>query len=94
MISRRSADSVATCYAQSFVRIVRTSTTHYVQNADLYDFLYINDHEPWLCNLVNRTHTQRDLKESLMQLHTGETLSELLPGWSWEEKRVYFPSRI
>lgn len=55
----------------------------------LYDFLYDNDYDAWFLNAAKNLNkfSDRALKEFVMRLHTGETLAEATPDWSWEQRR-------
>jgi hypothetical protein len=76
MISRKTASQLADVYVHLFAKSVRghSHTTRYVNNARLYDFLYENDFPSWFCNASKVLSYERELKEWLMRLHTGESL--------------------
>jgi hypothetical protein len=62
------------------------STWEKVHRDSLYDFLYERDYEPWFCNMVNKLMSRRGLKEWVLRLHTGETLSDATPNWPWDKR--------
>lgn len=56
----------------------------------LYDFLYRNEYEAYLMNIVNNEVTgssDRPIAEFIMKLHTGETIASATKNWSWKERR-------
>lgn len=57
-----------------------------VDSDGLYDFLFENDHAAWFCNAVQRLVGDRDIKEFIMRLHTGESQSPVTPNWSWKQR--------
>jgi len=93
MISRRTTLILSEVYAKSFYSSYTTSggrgtTRRYRVNVDeLYDFLFSNNYPAWFCNLTKKTadyadtsaNATRKLKEFIMRLHTGETISEATP---------------
>jgi hypothetical protein len=85
MVSRRSAKVIAEAYARAFAYYSRSGW--YIDRDGLYDFLYENDYEPWFCNSVRRLFSERDVKEWIMQLHTGETQFNATKDWTWEGRR-------
>ncbi len=61
-------------------------TSERVHRERLYDFLYEREYEPWFCNMVKKLRSRRALKEWVLRLHTGETLSAATPDWSWDQR--------
>lgn len=94
MISRRSALALAELFHLKFTRWVRTSTTpgsrtgfHSPKNDELYDFLYENEYDTWLCNCAKMLRGERGVKEFIMQLHTGEATVKSTPQWTWDQRK-------
>jgi hypothetical protein len=99
MISRKTTIALADLYVQIFRRAApktmgmvgsRRSTIEYkVDTVKLYDFLYERDYSTWFCNLVRdikSSSSTRPLKDFIMKLHTGETISSNTKQWSWEQR--------
>lgn len=65
-----------------------------IDTEELYDFLYEHNYPAWLCNMAaslydsgeTLTSGTRKLKEFLMKLHTGESVSLATPQWTWEQR--------
>lgn len=89
MISRRSAKLIADLYEGKFTSTKYsdwgdpTTKVHYNK---LYDFLYENNYPAWLCNMAKKLIYIRSIKEWIMRLHTGETVSEATQSWSWQQR--------
>lgn len=62
----------------------------FVQRDALYDFLYENEYHGWICNQAKNYRAmgsgRRAVKEWFMKLHTGESLAEGTPDWTWEQR--------
>lgn len=87
MISRATAVVIAEAYKSKFSFSGGDRRPALVYGDSLYDFLFENDYEPWFCNGVRKIYSPRDLKEWVMQLHTGETQFAATPNWTWEKRR-------
>jgi len=97
MISRTSAKAIADAYHSRYTFTPRhsSSSSFKYYRDTLYDFLYVNGFEAWLLNAfkaVSSTHP-RALREFIMRIHTGESLSPATPNWSWPQ-RLTFGQRI
>lgn len=61
-----------------------------VRRDALYDFLYENNYDAWLCNQAKSGQSvgygNRAVREWVMKLHTGETLYAATPNWTWEQR--------
>jgi hypothetical protein len=71
----------------------RTRAKDYrVRRDALYDFLYENDYDGWLCNRAKDTRSigsgKRAVQEWVMRLHTGESVVNGTQGWSWEKRQT------
>jgi hypothetical protein len=85
MISRKSSMAIAEAYTRKFsFSDHRGQTTVY--NDGFYDFLYELDYEPGFCNMVKKIYSRRGLKEWLLRIHTGESLVQVTPNWSWDKR--------
>ncbi len=95
MISRRSAKLIAEVYLNAFSKLFPPGILNRREYVDinklgLYDFLFENSHDIWLCNKVKNLPsigTKRSTKDFLMQLHTGESLQKDTLEWSWEQRQ-------
>lgn len=98
MISRKSAKLIAEAYESAFTRYslstrnyARSSTYKYeFKREQLYDFLYENEYEAWFLNLIKglRVFEQREFKEFMMKVHTGESALAATKDWTWEARRM------
>lgn len=53
-----------------------------------YDYLFVNNYPPWLCNKTTRLiNKERQVKELIMKLHTGETQYEATNSWTWDQRK-------
>lgn len=95
MIGRKSTGALAELYAWMFRKAASRSsygssrTSYGVNSIALYDFLYDNDYCAWFCNharKVRSTYTTRPLKDFIMKVHTGESLTDGTPGWTWAQR--------
>jgi hypothetical protein len=89
MISRKSTLAIAEAYTQRFIEpphpgFLRSGPT--VAQDSLYDFLYEHSYDPGFCNIAKSNSTPRDLKEWLLKIHTGESLSRITLDWPWDER--------
>ena len=65
-----------------------------VATEELYDFLYSHDYPAWFCNLARNIKNNgskhesgtRKLKESIMQLHTGESIAIATENWNCQQR--------
>jgi len=99
MISRRTALTLSEFYAKEFYSsytaiAYRSKRRHRVDIEKLYDFLFSNNYPAWFCNLAEKTANNADsslkatrtLKEFVMRLHTGESISNVTQEWSWQQR--------
>ena len=86
MISRRTAMTIAEFYASRFSERSRSSSLLPVNKDGIYDFLYENNYTAYFCNAARLNCWRRDLKDWVLKLHTGETLSNATQNWSWQER--------
>ncbi|MBE3143061.1 MAG: hypothetical protein IMZ61_03955, partial [Planctomycetes bacterium] len=93
MISRKATITLAELYDTSFsgrVKKAGVRLSHYeLKKVKLYDFLYEQDYEAWFLNQIKalRETNERALSEFIMKLHTGESIVNATPDWSWEERK-------
>lgn len=97
MISRKSTLLLANAYDDYFSHTSysssytgHTSSTYKLSREALHDFLYERDYEPWFLNSIKKMYIDnrpRQLKEFLMRIHTGESLTQATPEWSWQERQ-------
>lgn len=102
MISRRTVLLLAEIYTQSFFYTFSSGFTnsprksYSIDGDKLYDYLYTNDYDPWFCNAgraASKGYSEkfsrgtRNLKDFIMQLHTGETQAKVTVEWSWEQRK-------
>jgi hypothetical protein len=87
MISRKTAKRVAEAYTLAYSYY--SHPLYYLNRDKLHDFLYEEDYESWFLNLIKRMSehalNNRELKEFLMRLHTGESV--VATQWTWEDRR-------
>jgi hypothetical protein len=100
MISRRTASALADVYEHVFGYLRRAQGNAYpsgyhhygVNHNSLYDFLYERGYEAWFCNTARSIPytdyklKNRAVKDFLLKLHTGETISATTPDWTWEQR--------
>jgi hypothetical protein len=88
MLSRRTALAIADAYSERFSMVALSSgTADFVAlRDDLYEFLYEREFEAWFCNLARQLGTKRDLRDWILRLHTGETVSPSTPNWDWKNR--------
>lgn len=91
IISRRTAIALGEVYETKY-----TFHSHYsggnisfkVYNDSLYDYLFENNYPSWFCNKAKRlSNRQRQVKEVIMRLHTGETQSKATSNWTWDQRK-------
>ena len=96
MISRKSAKAIAEAYHAHFTYYSHSSSYsrarsefHFSRDS-LYDFLYENSFDAWLLNLFGeiRFSDSRGLKEFIMRIHTGESLTSGTPSWNWPQRQT------
>lgn len=93
MISRRSSRALAELIEASFRTYHRAERNpyHSINSKKLYDFLYDHGYAAWFCNsakAVPGAYDTQQLKEFVMQLHTGESLSIVTPNWAWDQREL------
>jgi len=55
----------------------------------LYDFLYERGWDAWFCNTVRKRGSgsnPRTIKDFIMSLHTGQSLVDATPDWTWKQR--------
>jgi len=93
MIGRRTTLLIADLFAEAF----ETSHEYFhkvyytISSADVYDFLYQNDHPAWFCNAArdaaaSDAFTTRTFKDFILKIHTGESLEPATPNWTWPQR--------
>lgn len=90
MISRATSMVIASAYNERFTYVSRHSGRGSVDKVyynELYDFLYENEYEAWLCNLAKANLYVRTQKEWFLKIHTGESLVKATESWSWEQRQ-------
>lgn len=84
MFSRKTTILLGTVYADEFGSYLgeygRT-------NDSLYDFLFACDFSAWFCNASRSKSKYREIKDFVMKLHTGETVSKATENWSWQQRQ-------
>ncbi len=88
MISRRSAKIIGEVYDSRFTYSERSGSRRdvFVSRDLFYDFLFECDYPAWICNMVKNLYDRRDIKEWIMQMHTGESFAKAYPGWLQEDR--------
>lgn len=87
MISRKTTMAIADAYTKKFSYSSYSSGRESVYRDTFYDFLYEREYEAWFCNMVKRIFKIRDLKEWLLQIHTGESFVNATPNWPWDKRQ-------
>lgn len=89
MIGRSSTFALAEAYTHRFTNMSsdRGGQFRIVRRDDLYDFLYQEEYEAWFCNLARNNFKERDLKDWILQIHTGESLIKSTKEWTWEQRK-------
>jgi hypothetical protein len=90
MISRKTAMDIANIYTSKFSYRSNSSrgSDEKVYRDSFYDFLYEREYEAWFCNMVKKIFHIRDLKEWLLQIHTGESFVSATPNWPWDKRQA------
>lgn len=83
---------MAELYERVFGKSHRSSSgTYYTLDTErIYDYLFDNDYDGWFCNSSKATYENyetRKFKEFIMKLHTGESLVNGTPTWTWEQRQ-------
>lgn len=96
MVGRRSVRALATLYDKVFSGYVTMSghwadimgPSYRLYTDRLYDFLYESGYDSWFLNLVKALPVadKRSLTEFIMRLHTGESLLQVTPNWTQEQR--------
>jgi hypothetical protein len=96
MITRNSSKAIAEAYNSHFTYTHTSLDAHgrrhsstYNNIEKLYDFLYVNELEPWMLQAAKRLSkfNERGIIELIMQLHTGESSVNATPNWTWEARQ-------
>lgn len=84
MISRKTTKTIAEIYQ---ARFRSRNPQNYIDKSQLYDFLYENNYDLWFLNATKKLPKRRRiLKDFIMGLHTGETVSSKTPNWTWQQR--------
>lgn len=96
MISRRSVLILGEIYQSLFSKTKISSgsnrSSYYtrVSTEALYDFLYAQEYDAWICNHIRElpplTNADRAVKEWVMKLHTGESTVKATSNWTWKQR--------
>lgn len=90
MISRKSSLIISLAYDKAFVSSQKSSIFRTFRNEKLYEYLYARDYEEAFLGLIRQIkvyqHT-RQLKDFILQLHTGESLVNATQDWTWDARR-------
>ena len=79
MISRKTTKTIAEIYQ---ARFRSRNPQNYINESQLYDFLYENNYDVWFLNASKKLpNHRRILKDFIMGLHTGETISPKTPNF-------------
>jgi hypothetical protein len=57
----------------------------------LYEFLFENNSEAWFLNAIKEipSYSPHSLKEFILKIHTGESISKATPQMNWIQRRAY-----
>ncbi len=92
MISRATTISLAELYCglfveRKFIKIMGIIDEKHVLNHNrFYDYLFKRDYDAWFLNQFKSSLQERQFKEFLMKIHTGESLLVGTPEWNWEQR--------
>lgn len=94
MISRRTALLLGQLYEARYHRYrdyyVRGNKQqdYVIESTQFYDFLYERNYAAGFCNIVKGLKSyHRQIQETIMKLHTGESIANATPTWSWEQRQ-------
>jgi len=94
MISRRSTLLLGQLYEARYHRYqdhyVRghRQSVYVIESVKFYDFLYERNYAAWFCNIIKMLKNyHRQIQETIMKLHTGESIVNATPTWSWEQRQ-------
>ena len=93
MISRRATKEIEETYHIFFRDHHKVHGYNYVtwiKINELYDFLFVNNFDTWLLNLFKQINSskERDFKEFILRLHTGESIAQATLDWSWQDREM------
>lgn len=90
MIGRQTTKAIAEAYQERFVKL-RRSNYDYIsvyERDEMYDFLYVNDFDGWICNIFHGISSgRRSLFEFILKLHTGESIASATSQWDWPQRQ-------
>lgn len=88
MISRRSVIALSDVFSRHFTKYESNTRRRTADSVAVYDFLYRHEYDAWFCDAArSRTSTApRTLKDFILKVHTGESLFEATPEWSWQQR--------
>lgn len=89
MISRTTTKILAEFYAGIFTYPRRTPSgdSRYELHGDkFYDYLFEGNYDAWFLNSFKYVHRRRLFVESIMKIHTGESLASGTPDWTWKQR--------
>jgi len=90
MISRRTALALSRLYEIKFSSYehFEEELVYSIESEDLYDFLFERNYIAYFCNIFYELDNDpRVIQETIMKLHTGETIAKATPKWTWEERK-------
>lgn len=89
MISRAASRQLSEIYADLFVTRGKTLYGDRIYVLDyerFYDYLYERDYDAWFLNSFKYISRHRYFEESIMKIHTGESLSVGTPNWTRKQR--------
>lgn len=94
MISRKTTKILAEVYNMLFLsrKTGRNGVYYSVRREELYDYLFERDYDSWFCGRARKAYahhkkTEREVKDFIMQLHTGEEFYEVTLEWDWSQRK-------
>jgi hypothetical protein len=92
-ISRKTTSILATVYQSHFsyrdgvgYRIGKPNQLYKVSQVELFDFLFEHNYPTWLCNKAKLLEEQHQIKELIMDLHTGELEVDAFAGLPLQQR--------
>lgn len=93
MISRRTSTNLGEVYENCFSLYTSSSYPFnserlILEKDKLYDFCYENNYDNWFCKEIKGLRNQeRQIKELIMGLHTGETQYKATDSWTQDKRK-------
>jgi hypothetical protein len=98
VISRKSTLILAEIISKRYwgKRYFGNNRIYSVDAQGFYDFLFEHDYPYWFCNLASSIHGNgdnliagtRNLKVFITKLHTGDSISQITPQWTIEQRII------